>query len=177
MKTILKSGLALLLALMMLIPVLASCNGSKDSGTTPTGTGKNGETEAPTTNGNGEEEEVEVLPDVNYDNKVIRILMRDYDYYVHDMEIEDELINQGKANKVDEQVYYRNRAVEKRLGVLLKVDRQSGNGNLLDAAGVRNLLNDGTYDLIADHGRGLFTYAVEGRFKNWYDLKLSLIHI
>lgn len=171
MKTILKSGLALLLVLMMLIPVLASCNGSKDSGITPTGTGKSGETEAPTTNRNGEEEEVEVLPEVNYDNRVIKILMRDYDYYVHDMEIEDDMINQGKANKVDEQVYYRNRAVEKRLGVLLKVDRQSGNGNLLDAAGVRNLLNDGTYDLIADHGRGLFTYAVEGRFKNWYDLK------
>ena len=44
MKTILKSGLALLLVLMMLIPVLASCNGSKDSGITPTGTGKSGET-------------------------------------------------------------------------------------------------------------------------------------
>ena len=170
MKKALKNGLPFLLALVMLVSVLASCGGNKTPAV-PTGSAKSEENNEPTTNGNGEEEEIEVLPDVNHNNKVINILMRDNDYYVRDMEVDDELIEKGKATKVDEQVYYRNRAVEKRLGVSIKVTRQSGNGNMLDAGGVRNALNDGTYDLIADHGRGLFTYAVEGRFKNWYELK------
>ena len=84
MKTILKSGLTLLLALTMLIPVLASCNGNKTPANTPTGTNANSgngvTTNEPTTNG-GEEEETEVLPDTTYGNRDINILIRKNDTY------------------------------------------------------------------------------------------------
>lgn len=175
MKRILKSGFALLLALLMVLPVLASCSGSKkpsgESVKTTEADGQNTNSGNNGDNGDGEVEEVEVLPDVNYNGRDFRILMRDNDYYYHDMEVEDEVVNASGASKVDQAVYYRNRTVEKRLGVTIKVDRQSGYGNSLNAAGVRAALRDGSYDLIADHGRSLFTYVMEGSFKNWYDLK------
>lgn len=174
MKTILKSGLTLLLALTMLIPVLASCNGNKTPANTPTGTNANSgngvTTNEPTTNG-GEEEEVEVLPDTTYGNRDINILIRKNDTYYRDMEIDEDEIKQGKANQVDEQVYYRNRAVEKRLGVNLNFIKDDASGEALSAETVRNAIGDGKIDLIADHGRSAFTYAVEGSLKNWYDLK------
>lgn len=169
MKTIWKNGVTLLLALIMLLSLLASCSGNG----TPSGTLETqpvGST-SPDDPSSDPVEEIELLPEVNYEGKEIRILMRDYDYYVHDMEVEDSLISEGKASKVDEQVYYRNRTVEKRLGVTFKITRQTGNANMLDPGGVRNSLINGDYDLIADHGRGLFTYAIEGRLKNWYELK------
>lgn len=173
MKRILKNGVALLLALLMVLPVLASCSDKKGPSTD---TGKNTEAGDPNSDpgnngGDDTEKEVVVLPDIDYKGKDFRILMRDNDYYYHDMEVEEKILNTTGANKVDEAVYYRNRAVEKRLGVTINVEKQSGFGNSLDPSGVRAVLRDGSYDLIADHGRSLFTYVMEGSFKNWYDLK------
>lgn len=165
MKFVLKKMFPLLCAFLMLLPLATSCGNQNPSQEHSDTTG-NGQT----TGSGDSDEEVENLPQVDYEGKDIRILMRDNDYYYHDMEVEDDLINSQKANGVEEQVYFRNRAVEKRLGVTLKMDRQTGFGNTLDSAKTRVALQDGTYDLIADHGRSLFTYVVEGSFRNWYGL-------
>lgn len=166
MKNVLRNGLSLALALLMLLPMVASCGKEKPQEDL-SGTSKGEGSAEPGSAG----EEIENLPEANYDGRDIRILMRDYDYYYHDMEVEDDLMNSHTANNVDEQVFYRNRAVEKRFGVTLRIDRQTGYANTLDAGKTRTALAEGSYDLIADHGRSLFTYVLEGSFKNWYDLR------
>ena len=160
--------LSLLLCLVMLGSILVACGPSGDEQAETAG-----DTRPADSNATGGEEtpgatqkpnDVEELPEVNYGGKEFKMLMRKSEFFVRDMYI-PELT--GKESTVDIAVYKRNKTVEAKYGVKL-VAEQSTDGNM-DTSQLTNISQSGTcdYHIIANHGRAMFVYAINGALRNW----------
>ncbi len=167
MKRIALTLLAGLLAVLMLLPTLASC-GKKNVVPDDTSTEESAVTKpsGESDTSSADEEEKVVLPDVDYD-RTIKFLVRNYDYYYNDIEVTE---IDAKSSAVDEAVYNRNRAVEEQLGVTIQVDK--GGDSNADTSQLNAILNNSCeYNVIANHGRSMSTYMTSGCLENWYDLE------
>ena len=167
-KTMLRKAALLFLIAAMLSVLLASCKSREPEA--PQGTAASTGTRAPDESGDpgGEDSPpVEVLPDVDYSAFDFKMLLRDNDYYVSDMYVEEP---DASSTQMDQEVFRRNQAVHERLGIQFSLDRSSSDN--LDTDALNSILtgmND--YDLIANHGRGMFSYATNGALANWYELE------
>ncbi len=167
-KTMLRKAALLFLIAAMLSVLFASCKSREPEA--PQGTAASTGTRAPDESGDPGGEDpppVEVLPDVDYSAFDFKMLLRDNDYYVSDMYVEEP---DASSTQMDQEVFRRNQAVHERLGIQFSLDRSSSNN--LDTDALNSILtgmND--YDLIANHGRGMFSYATNGALANWYELE------
>ncbi len=111
--------------------------------------------------------DVAELPERNFNNETLKVLMRNNAYYISDMFIDD--VTASSNTNVDRAVYYRNVAVQQKYGITMEYSKSSDSN--LDYDQVNAILTGSCeYDLIANHGRGMFTYAMNGCLKNWCSL-------
>ncbi len=127
----------------------------------------------PSDTGSGSSEEVttagkdELTPNYSgktYDNTDFKILMRNNDEYVREMAI-DQLTT--TTSELDQKVYFRNREVERKMGVALMfiTDSQEKVQSAVKTAVASNTQD--TYDLVINHGRSIFHGAESGYYLDW----------
>lgn len=99
-----------------------------------------------------------------YNYERFRILMREDAVYVNSMAVEEE-----NGSELDKKVYYRNRAVEDQLKVILKFDTKS-----MDQVHqtVNKMAQNGsnTYGLVINHGRQIFHEITTDKYLDWNTL-------
>ena len=139
----LKRGLLLILALVMLLATFASCGG--DDTKTPTAT-----TAQPSgdQNPDGETEDPALPEGLSFDGKTVTVHIRNDDETIKEMGLDES--TEGEA--LSAELFRRNEAVQEQLDVELKaVKSESWNNYNAAIAALRNsiLNNLGTYDLIA----------------------------
>lgn len=179
MKTNVIRALLLLLCCCMILGAFAGCqtttppegpdtDGTSDSTTGTNASGDDETTAEETTEEETTEEEtepVEQLPDVQY-NKEFVMYMRKENYYISEQYIAELT---GQYSIVDAAVYFRNLAVEERFGVEINIV-QSTDSNLDTSAMESIKTNNCNYDVIVNHGRAMFTYAMNNTLADWNDL-------
>ncbi|HBF15581.1 MAG TPA: hypothetical protein DDW30_07895 [Clostridiales bacterium] len=95
----------------------------------------------------------------NYDR--FRILMRNQSDYVNEMAVEDE-----NGTDLDKKVYYRNRAVEDQLKIILLFDKQSEDG-VHSAVQKADKSGTNTYGLVLNHGMKIFREISTDYYADW----------
>ena len=105
----------------------------------------------------------EELPEKNYNDYSVRILMRDSTSpdWIGDMFSESET-----GEIISDAIYNRNATVGERFGVTFELIRSSTNNYETD--GVNSILaGDDAYDIIVPHARAAFVYAEQGLCLDW----------
>ena len=105
----------------------------------------------------------EELPEKNYNDYSVRILMRDSTSpdWIGDMFSESET-----GEIISDAIYNRNATVGERFGVTFELIRSSNNNYETD--GVNSILaGDDAYDIIVPHARAAFVYAEQGLCLDW----------
>ena len=152
--------LALLLCLLMVGSLLIACKKKTEdpaASDTPAAT-----TPTDTLPGEDSLDVVADLPEVKFGGKEFKMLLRNNVDMYRDMYVEDS----AGGDTVDKAVYLRNKTVESRFEVVLKADKSS-DGNL-DTDHLNAIKTGQTaYHLIANHGRGMFSYANNDALMNW----------
>lgn len=158
---------ACLLCLLMLVPLMIACKKEEEN---PNDSGANSSGDSQPIQSPSESDtinDVEELPEVNYNGKEFKMLLRKNDDMTKDMFVED--MNATGLSVVDIAVYQRNKTIEKKYGVTIKAD-QSSSGND-DTDHLKSIQTGETaYHLIANHGRSMFVYAINDSLINWNKL-------
>lgn len=146
------------LALAMALGLVACNNKTADqpSTTEPTST------EEPTSG--GDEELTPNYSGKTYDDSEFKILMRSDTLYVNEMAI-DKLTT--TSTELDKKVYYRNKEVERKMGVTLTfiTDSQANVQSAVKNAFSGNMTD--AYDLVINHGRSILHGAESGYYVDW----------
>ena len=114
----------------------------------------------------GDEELTPSYSGKTYDDTEFKILMRQDDEYVREMAV-DKLST--TSTELDKKVYYRNREVERKMGVILTFITDSMN-NVHTAVKNAALTETDAYDLVINHGRQIFNEAISGYYLDWKTL-------
>lgn len=162
--SLLMRSLALLLCMLMLGSMLIACRKEEEPVETEPETSEvvTSETVTETETIDDKEE----LPEVNYGGKEFKMLLRNSEEHIKDMYF---ATVQEAKEAVDLKVYARNKAVESRFGVKIVCDKSSHSN--LDTDQVNPILGgQANYHLIGNHGRGMFTYAINSTLADWNQL-------
>ena len=152
-----------MLSLLMLIACFAACGGQSDD-TTDSKTSVEEDEE-------GRNEIKDDVPtDLRFDGETMVFFVRDQtEMYKNEMDVE-----KTTNNTLNDAVYYRNAAVEERLGLTIEqIGQAGGNGSYSSwNSTLRNavLTKSGDYDSAAIHGSQGSALAVEGLFYNILNL-------
>lgn len=152
---------AAFLALAMALGLTACGN----KGNQPSGTTEPNSTEEVTTSG-GDGELTPNYSGNTYNDTEFKILMRQDEEYVREMAV-DKLST--TSTELDKKVYYRNREVEKKMGVILTFITDSMD-NVHTAVKNAALTETDAYDLVINHGRQIFSEAISGYYLDWKEL-------
>ena len=138
---------------------LAAC---KTNGNKPNKTDTETSTKEEVTTG-GDEELTPNYSGNTYDDTEFKILMRQDDEYVREMAV-DKITT--TTTELDKKVYYRNREVERKMGVTLTFVTDSMD-NVHAAVKNAALTEIDAYDLVINHGRQIFHEAISGYYLDW----------
>ena len=149
---------ALILALVTLSCCLVSCS-DKDEGAQDT-TVSTAENTENAEKGHG-------LPDVKYGRSVV-ILTRADEMYLKDVFVK--ALNE-QSTSVDQAVYERNKTIEDEFGVdFFSVTAESAN-KMNDMIESDVGAGESEYHIVANHGRNMFSYAINQRLVDWNTLQ------
>jgi hypothetical protein len=154
----------LLIALLMVVACFASCGGSGEDTTLPTASGI-------TDNDTGRNAVKDTVPtDLKFNGEKMTFFVRDdNDLWKNEIDVE-----KTTNNTLFDAIYYRNAAVEQRLGIDIEQIGQSGNFSASDAwnSTLRNsvLTKSGDYEAAAIYASTGSALAVEGLYYNVLDL-------
>ncbi len=159
-----KKTLALILAVLMLIPMIVSCADTGAGETTTAPQGNTATTTAPSGDGSGEITEApetelksETLPEgLNFNNATVRFLSRDYNF------VRDEILAEDDGNVVNTAVFNRDERVQQQLGVVFEGRKITGDQYAVSTE-VRNAANNGEadFDIIANSTYSTIMYTGE----------------
>ncbi len=167
--------IALLLAVLMLCAPLFSCSESKtnteeEPKSTPTA---GADTPAPGAEETEPEESEtmfmpDALPELNFQDETCRI------FCWESWDTSEFFVEEDTGEIVDTAVFYRNLAVEERLGVKLEWDQRPRNSaaygsDLKNAVQQQNASADNTYDAVACYGMRVASCATDGMLKNLHE--------
>ena len=161
-----KKVLSLMLALLMLLPMVVSCNDSGDGGTSNTGTVQSGEEGDGLYDANGYLKDK--LPELDFEEYDFKILTWESGYGG------DFYVAEDTGNTVEDSVYRRNSVVENRLNVSLSATFIEGGNTHQDTflSKVSNAVMAGgscEYDLIGSYSMSAGTLAMQGLCANVKD--------
>ena len=159
--------LSLLLALLTVAAVTASCGGEKPA--VDTAADQSTDTAAVTVETNERERIREEVPaDANYAGYEFRIQSRDADHHHKELTAEAE-----NGETINDAVYRRNTAVEEKLNIVVKpiYESEAPENNPLDILRQNILAGDDYVDLALTHTIYGGQVAADGLFRNWYDLE------
>lgn len=159
--------LSLLLALLTVAAVTASCGGEKPA--VDTAADQSTDTAAVTVETNERELIREEVPaDANYAGYEFRIQSRDADHHHKELTAEAE-----NGETINDAVYRRNTAVEEKLNIVVKpiYESEAPENNPLDILRQNILAGDDYVDLALTHTIYGGQVAADGLFRNWYDLE------
>lgn len=167
----LKKWLSLLLGLLLLVVPLAACSSGKNP-ETPSGSKTDaGETEAPTDPvETADPNTIPDLPsDLDFKGKTIRILTRQnqnrYQEWGSNGALDD------KADDIDEQVYYRNVEIQKKLNVEFDITHATVHDNDLNAWLQSTALLNDSFDIISNKAYQSVSSELLGYYMNLYDVE------
>lgn len=165
--------ISLILAVLMLVPMAASCSDeTPDSGTPADTTTASvdttaaAETEPPET---GRDAVKDKLPaDLKFEGETFRVYVAAEGTNTKFYGVEEEVT----GDVVNDTVHARNQAVEERLGITLQHDGKTDTYKTV-AQSMSNLIlaNDATYDLYMGHQIGIATLVPQKLFQNAYDVR------
>lgn len=162
-----KIGIWCLLLLMVFGTVSCGKKGAApDSGSSGKGTEvKSPESTIETDEFGQEVVDNEIPSDLHYSGETINIVMRPRDLWVREFGLEN------RADSVDNQVYYRNIAVENQLGVKIKIDKRNEltNEDLSSYVYASWLGNTGDVDLVVGSAYFMAGAAVKECFTDYND--------
>lgn len=157
---------AFLLALLTLLPVIASCADKTNApsvGETLT-VAVDGVTET-----EGETDRASIkdgVPALNYDGRDFRVIYHDSQFYIMDV-VAEEL----NGDVINDAVYRRNLNVEERLGVnITPIPAGSNSTGVIDVAKPSILAASDDYDFIVSHAIRTAALVGEGLFVDWYSM-------
>ena len=163
-----KRTLSMLLALLTVAAVTASCGSGSD--VTDTATDNSADTTAAVTEETNEREKIreEVPADANYNGYEFRIQSRDADHHHKELTADAE-----NGETINDAVYRRNTAVEEKLNIKLKpiYESEAPENTPLDILRQCILAGDDYVDLALTHTIFGGQVAADGLFRNWYDLE------
>lgn len=145
--------LSMLLVLVMAIGVLAACGGDGEDTDDGNNTVSTGGEDGPN------------LPEVNYDGSDFTVLVRQ-DTYAADIHV-DKL--DTSTSEIDKKIYNRNKLIEDVYGVNFTLVTDS-DANIVSAVSTAVLADPDEYDLIANHGRSIFSGVTSGYYYDWNNL-------
>ena len=163
-----KRTLSMLLALLTVAAVTASCGGQTDTGDTVTD-GAEVTTAAMTEETNERERIREEIPaNADYNDYEFRIQSRDADHHHKELTAEAE-----NGETINDAVYRRNTAVEEKLNIRIKpvYESEAPESNPLDILRKCILSGDDYVDLALVHTIFGGQVAADGLFRNWYDFE------
>lgn len=178
--------LVCILALLMVLPFIASCTGNGGNG----GNGGDGTTTAKNEQTNEPSGSVTDDPDVPKDVDKNGYKLDGLDKYglnYNDDEVSvlnwkaehtEFLVEQGNTgDKVSDAIFDRNSAVESRLGVTLKFEETAGNNSNISkfVQKVEAAKTTGDYDIIATYSRTAATCSTKGLLKDLNSIETSYI--
>ncbi len=151
-----KKAIALLLALLMLIPSVISCADpdSKDQDDS------NAETTTEPVNGETEEIKSALIPaDLNYGGETVTIVSRDFNFVVDEI-----LVEEINGMYVNDSVYRRDERVQKQLGITFESIKTGGDNAYAISEMLRTAANtdEAEFDIIANSTYSTIMYAAEG---------------
>lgn len=167
----LKKWLSLLLGLLLLVVPLAACSSGKNPETPSGSKTDTGETEAPTDPvETADPNTVPDLPsDLDFKGKTIRILTRQnqnrYQEWGSNGVLDD------KADDIDEQVYYRNVEIQKKLNVEFDITHATVHDNDLNAWLLSAALLNDSFDIISNKAYQSVSSELLGYYMNLYDVE------
>ena len=158
--------LSFIATLLLLSTVLSLSACKKDESTAPQGSVNTG----------GDDPYADDLPpDLKFENEEIRFLIAEVSgglggtFSERSIGIEGYMIGDAGTNTVDEEVYYRNLAVEERLGVVI-VPHVIENAIILDTVNTQLRSGSGEYDIICGYQAHDIALASEGLILNFNNL-------